>query len=206
MNPQSKKQDRAVGFFYLCVRNGWLPQNPALGLGSIIVKPKPTDYYPKEEFEKLLDATHPYRDTAFQRGDAMILSGGKRIRALLLLMRHSGLRIRDAVTMHRSRINEEGELFLYQAKTGHPVRVPLPPEALQALEDCKDQCATPDYYFWTAKGSRRLRLRIGREASGDCFSWRICAIRTAPRSGATRTCSATRLRSNCSWPGGPSRR
>src|SRR5262249_25132775 len=29
-----------------------------------------------------------------------------------------------------------GRLFLYQAKTGHPVLLPLPPEVLKALGEC----------------------------------------------------------------------
>ena len=50
-----------------------------------------------------------------------------RLRALVLLMRRSGLAIKDAVTLERQRIDAEGNLFLYRAKTGVPVNVPLPP-------------------------------------------------------------------------------
>jgi integrase/recombinase XerD len=51
-----------------------------------------------------------------------------RLRTLILLMRWSGLAIKDAVTLERTRLSEDGNLFLYRAKTGVPVYVPLPPE------------------------------------------------------------------------------
>jgi integrase/recombinase XerD len=51
----------------------------------------------------------------------------------VLLLRHSGLRIGDAVTLERSRITG-GKLFLYTAKTGTPVYVPLPDFVLTDFE------------------------------------------------------------------------
>ncbi len=47
------------------------------------------------------------------------------LRALVLLLRYSGLRIRDAVTLSKSRLSGN-RLFLYTAKTGTSVFVPLP--------------------------------------------------------------------------------
>jgi integrase len=72
--------------------------------------------------------------------------------SLTLLMRWSGLRIRDAVTLERHRLHGES-LLLYQAKTGMPVYVPLPPfviEALQALPLGPKPNAT--YFFWSGNG------------------------------------------------------
>lgn len=44
------------------------------------------------------------------------------------LMRWSGLAIQDAVTFERDRLSDDDKLFLYQAKTGVPVHVPVPPD------------------------------------------------------------------------------
>jgi hypothetical protein len=44
-------------------------------------------------------------------------------------MRSSELAIRDPVTLERRRLNDKDELFLYRAKTGNPVYVPLPHES-----------------------------------------------------------------------------
>jgi integrase/recombinase XerD len=75
----------------------------------------------------------------------------QRLRALVLLMRYSGLRITDAVTLKKERITD-GKLFLYQAKTKHPVWVPLPELVLKAL-DLID--AGREYYFWS--GTSKIR-------------------------------------------------
>ena len=37
------------------------------------------------------------------------------------------------VTLERRRLNEKDELFLYRAKTGNPVCVPLPPEEFRRV-------------------------------------------------------------------------
>ena len=48
-----------------------------------------------------------------------------RLRALVLLLRYSGLRFTDAATLSRDRITGD-KLLLYTAKTSTPVYCPLP--------------------------------------------------------------------------------
>ncbi len=62
----------------------------------------------------------------------------------MLLLRYSGLRIRDAVTLPRNRVQGD-KLFLFTAKTGTPVYCPLPPIVLNALNAIPESA----YYFWT---------------------------------------------------------
>ncbi len=69
-----------------------------------------------------------------------------RLRALVLLLRYSGLRIRYAVTLERVRITD-GKLFLYQAKTGIAVSVPLPPFVVDILEALPSERS----FFWTGQ-------------------------------------------------------
>jgi len=68
-------------------------------------------------------------------------------------MRWSGLRIRDAVTLERSRLSGDDKLLLYQAKTRQPVYVPLPPHVAAALRSAP---AGPKpnrmYFFWSGNG------------------------------------------------------
>ena len=52
-------------------------------------------------------------------------------------MRWSGLRIRDAITLERTRLINDN-LLLYQAKTGTPVYVPLPHQVADALRNVPD--------------------------------------------------------------------
>ena len=80
----------------------------------------PTDYFTRKEFDKIVDATYAYRENRGETGPQTALGFGRSS----LLMRWSGLRIRDAITLERTRLIGDN-LMLYQAKTGTPVYVPL---------------------------------------------------------------------------------
>jgi integrase/recombinase XerD len=146
---KKKKQERLTGFFWFCIRANWLTSNPTNNLGRISVTQAPTDYFTREEYEKLVDATYLYREN---RGETIGGSNGARLRTLLMLMRSSGLRIRDAITLERTRLINDN-LLLYQAKTGTPVYVPLPPQVTQALRSVPDGAKpNPRYFFWSGNG------------------------------------------------------
>jgi len=147
---KKKKQERLIGFFYYCLRLGWIKSNPAVLLGRIRADGPPTDYFPKSEFDKIMDATYIYQP----RGWVECRNQATRLRILTLLMRWSGLAIRDAVTLERRRLNENGELLLYRAKTGSPVYVPLPPDVAESLRNIPPgPSPNPRYFFWSGNGS-----------------------------------------------------
>jgi integrase/recombinase XerD len=54
---KKKKQERLIGFFYYCMRLGWTKSNPAVLLGRVRAEGPPTDYFPKNEFDRITDAT-----------------------------------------------------------------------------------------------------------------------------------------------------
>jgi hypothetical protein len=109
----------------------------------------------------------------------------QRMRTLTLLLRCSGLHIRDAVTCARERL-VGSKLFLYQAKTGTAVYCPLPPLGVDALKETKGP--NPKYFFWTGTGIRRP-LSPMRSGPSERSS-------SSPASRDTRTCSAIRLPSS----------
>lgn len=142
-----RKHERLIAFLWFCVRMDWIEKNPAILLKRVRVEGTPTDYFPKEEFKKIVDATYAYgswyggHDYEHRRD---------RVRALVLLMRWSGLAIKDAVTLERQRIDADGNLFLYRAKTGVPVYVPLPPDVFELLQSLPNN--NPRYFFWSGNG------------------------------------------------------
>jgi integrase len=73
----------------------------------------------------------------------------RRMKALVLLLRHSGLRIGDAVTLSSERLDGD-KLFLYTSKAGTPVYCPLPPFAVTALEAAL--APNQRFYFWSGNG------------------------------------------------------
>jgi integrase/recombinase XerD len=81
----------------------------------------------------------------------------KRVRAMVLLLRYSGLRISDASTLERSRL-EGTKLFLYTQKTGTPVRVPLPQHVVDALHESPSD--DPRYFFWNGRCRRTSTVKI----------------------------------------------
>jgi len=136
-----KKQERVRGFFWFCVRNRWITENPALGLSKIKADIRPAVPFTQEEFQKILAACDRFGKTDLQR---------ERIRAMVLLLRWSGLAIRDAVTLQRDRLDNDDRLMLRRAKTGVAVLVPLPPQIAQRLRDLHSD--NPRYFFWTGNG------------------------------------------------------
>jgi integrase len=147
---KKKKFERVVGFFWFCVRQGWIRDNPTASMGRIIAKQVPTDYYTRDEYARILSATYRL-DEGVERSWAPEMRG-IRVRALTELMRWSGLRIRDAATLDCSRLTDN-KLMLYQAKTGVPVFVPLPPQVADLLRSIPPGLKpNPRYFFWSGNG------------------------------------------------------
>lgn len=148
---RKKKHERVVGFFWFCVRQGWIPQNPTQAMGKIIARHTPTDYFPVAEYAIILAACMRLDEGVKRPYD--IENRGARILALTELMRWSGLAIRDAVTLERTRLEDGGKLFLYRAKTGVPVYVVLPPHVVQLLKNVPPGAKpNPRYFFWSGNG------------------------------------------------------
>lgn len=108
-----KKLEAMRTFFRFVHESGWLPTNPAKVIKPPKVDDPPTLPYTKEEFQRVLDACEIYPDKR----------NAVRLRALTLLLRFSGLRGSDAVTLSKHQI-KDGVLVLRTAKTGTEVRVP----------------------------------------------------------------------------------
>jgi integrase/recombinase XerD len=140
----SKKYQRAVGFFYFCMRMKWLSENPMKSLHPPKVKQDPTLPFAADEVNAIVSACDRFPlKGIYGEGNR------KRLRAMVLLLRYSGLRIRDAATLRRDRL-QNGKLLLYMQKTGVPVFVPLPPHAVAALDDTPN--VHSNFFFWSGNG------------------------------------------------------
>lgn len=165
---KKKKQERLTGFFWFCIRAGWITQSPTLNLKRITVQQTPTDYFPREEYKKIFDATYRLDDGRERGYD--VEKRGQRIRALTELMRWSGLRIRDAVTLEKTRLLPNDDLFLYQAKTGVPVYVPLPHNVAEAVRNAPPgPKPNPRYFFWSGNGDPKSAVADWQRAFRRLF-------------------------------------
>ncbi len=135
-----KKLEALRTFFRFAVDSGWIKTNPAKLIKPPKVDEPPTMPYTQDEFQRVIKACDNYPN----RKNAV------RLKTLVLVLRHSGLRITDAVTLSKQQI-EDGVLKLRTAKTGTDVRIPLPPECIDALA----AISTQHYYFWSGQGTKK---------------------------------------------------
>ena len=142
---RSRVRDRLSTFLRYCYQAEWLPRIPRLS--PVKVEQAPTMPLTAEEYARLLDTT--YATFADEPGrDA-------RVRALIQLMRYSGLAIRDALTLKRDEITQDKSAGLYlivtsRQKTGTHVAVPIPPAVAQEILAVAN--GNPVYVFWSGNG------------------------------------------------------
>jgi len=147
-----KKLERLRAFFRFCVDSKWMDDNPAKAVKPPKVTTLPTLPYSEHEMRRMLKACDEY-----PRANSLGQDNRSRIKAFVLLLRYSGLRLQDAVTLERNRLNN-GKLFLYTQKTGTPVYVPLPPQAVQALTSMRP--ANEERFFWSGVGKPRSCMSV----------------------------------------------
>lgn len=133
-------QTRLRRFLRFCHNANWLDRVPTLS--AISVDEPPTMPLSQAEYAKLL-AEIPKKFDATKAA---------RVRALVQLMRHSGLAIRDAVTLQRSEIQTDAKKKLVRVvtkrqKTGTHVSVPLPPDVAAEI-----LAQSGEYPFWSGSG------------------------------------------------------
>lgn len=116
--------------------------NAAKNLEPPIFIKKPAVPFSPHEVEKILWAIEVYPDNPKGRQ--------KQVRAFVLVLRYTGLRIGDVTALRREHV-KDGKLFLRTAKTGTAVRLPLKKEVLDALEELDGR----DHYFYSGNGTAK---------------------------------------------------
>jgi len=145
---QAKSLEQLRAFVRFCAADEWIKGNPAAAVKAPLPSHTPTLPFSESEIKKLLDACKKWR------------GNGSKTSALILLMRHSGLRISDAVTLKRTGL-VNGRVFLHQAKTGTPVYVPVPSTVAATLKKLDSK---GDYFFWSGNGAVKSAIEDCRRA------------------------------------------
>ncbi len=153
-----KRLEYLRGFLRFCEESEWIERNPAKAIKPPRVTQKPTLPFDNLEVERILVAADQLADWG---------TFGPKLRAMVMLLRHSGLRIQDAACLERSRLKED-KLFLYTQKTGTPVNCPLPPETVKALEGLQNEHR--DYFFWDAQSERETTVKSWNRVFQKLFS------------------------------------
>lgn len=139
-------------FFSHCVDRGWTKANPA----RIVRMPKARlpqpDPYTPDDVQAMLAACDTFGQRDYER---------KRARAMILLLRHTALRIGDVALMERERI-QDGKVKVRTEKNGRDVCLPLPSHVRRAIDDLPSPAAAgreSKYLFWSGNGSRETMKR-----------------------------------------------
>lgn len=146
----SKTLERLRSVLKFALRRKWIADNPALELDSPKLKPTPTLPFTEHEMEKILKAA----------------ADDPGVKAFILVMRYSGLRISDTATLAVESL-KDGRIRLYQAKTGQYVYVPVPKDVVSALQAVKPK--DPDYFFWSGKSKVQTVVGNWRSRLADVF-------------------------------------
>ena len=91
----------------------------------------------------------------------------RRVKAFILTMRYSGLRISDVATLAVDSL-KGNRLKLYQAKTGEPVSVLIPQHVADSLRLVKH--SNPKYFFWTGESKLETTTGFWRERIADVLA------------------------------------
>jgi integrase len=147
-----KKLERMRSFMRFAQENRWISGNPLVGIKSPKVTMRPTLPFDRDEMIAILEQA--------QKNIAAVQSHGRnnarRLHALILLLRYSGLRIGDAVSCSVDRL-VDGKLRLYTQKTGTHVHCPLPDFVVRELDAIPKM--SERYWFWTGNG--KLQTAVG---------------------------------------------
>lgn len=94
-------------------------------------------------------------------------ANAQRVRAFVLLLRYSGMRIGDAVQCGPERLNGN-KLFLYTQKTEVPVRCVLPECVIREIEVAPK--SSERFFFWTGKSKLHTAVGVWQQSLQTLFS------------------------------------
>lgn len=162
---------------------GWIKNNPA----TLIKPPKGARRqvlpFSEDEMARILEATGHLGQTVAMGEDRAYVR--LRARALVTVMRYTGLAIGDAVMLRRDAIQPDGFLVVHRQKTSQPVRLRVPEVLLSTLaslpaprsiagdtavssSDSQSRHGLPiasagvqsGYFFWNGRITRRALVGI----------------------------------------------
>jgi integrase len=130
-------QAKLKAFFKHCYHEKWIVSNPAWGLEPVKAPERKREIRPitAADWGKILAAVkdHP------------------KLKAFVVVLRYTGMRIRDVVTLRPSEIRD-GRLIKTTQKRGTLVSLKLDKTVLDALGELKPK---GEYYFWSGNGKVR---------------------------------------------------
>jgi integrase/recombinase XerD len=146
MSPVSarKRLERMKAIFRFICDRGWVQRNPAAPLKPPKGAPPPTLPFSQDEVKRILEACDRFPNKGIYS-----FGSGDRVRAFVLVLLNTGLRIRDAVMLTRDKF-EGNRVVIRTQKSGGTthVSIPLKPDVTDAVLKI---CAN-GRLFWSGNG------------------------------------------------------
>ena len=165
-----------ITFLHFCVSRKWISINPATELKAPRnLKPNEVVPYTLQEESQILAACDQIGGGKYHRSGAHYEQ--LRARAMIMLLRHTALRVSDVCTLRKDAVSWHPEentwrVFLYTQKTGDPVFLPIPESlklVLDALPPPRNSAQDCPYYFWNGNSSRRAVVGIAERTLAAVF-------------------------------------
>jgi len=163
-------------FFAYFVSRKWITSNPSKEMKSPRnIKPNDIVPYTLREESEILNACERIGGAKYQRTGAVYER--LRARAMILLLRHTALRISDVSTMRKDAVlwdesRSTWRIFIRTQKSGEPVFLPIPDglkvvlDALPVPRNAPQDCP---YFFWNGITSRRAVVGIAERTLSAVF-------------------------------------
>jgi integrase/recombinase XerD len=165
---KNRKLSRLRSFLAFCLDRGWVEENAARKLKPAREDEPEVDYFHPDEMEKILDAC--FTSHEWERGRDFEYRD-RRLRALLLFMRWTGLSIIDCIRFEKHRLSKNGDgvwsVLLRRMKNGNPVFVAIPPQVAEAVLEIPG--LSVEYYFWSGNGKPQTAVRGWRRSLAKVF-------------------------------------
>jgi integrase/recombinase XerD len=167
---KQKEWERLRNFFKFAHEFGWIERNPTVGFKRFKHEGEPKEPFTDDEMQDILRAA----DRRIARAiGPQAKANALRLRALVLLLRFSGLRIGDAVRMETSFL-VNGTLRVHTQKTGSDVFIELPPEVAKALDSIP--LKSNKHWFWSGTSGRDGEYKKSQESETKHWQMRILGL------------------------------
>ncbi|MEQ1759309.1 MAG: site-specific integrase [Vicinamibacterales bacterium] len=159
----SKNLERLRAFLGFCLQSSWLEKNHAKALKPPRVPDQSSKVkvFTDAQLAKILKACDEYPERNSFGHD-----NRTRVKALVLTLRYSGMRIGDCVGLQKSHLKSD-KLFLNTQKSGSKIFVPLPTDAVTALDAIGGD---GPHFFWTGNGLRKSAVADWQRALRKLFT------------------------------------
>ncbi len=147
-------------FFQRCIVRKWITEDPTV----IINFEKAKRQKEKKEVKYLTSTQMTDVLWACDKFDRMPEYNRRRLKALVLVMRSTGLRIGDAVLLKKE-TSSQTSMFLKTKKASTDVQIPLPEELVTAVATLEPYSG--GYYFWNRRSGRRQEQSSTKTVKGN---------------------------------------